>query len=973
VADVEVGRVTIRVSPDTDRFRGDTKRGVESELAGYEADVPVEADTDFSDVKPKAAAAAKAAKQKVRFEAEGRDYESALKRLKNQSRELRNEMHAINWDMANQQGDQKALRNRADLVRQAQTYNALQLRDLDNSKKLLKVDKKRVGMMAGMMASFRGVQMPSFGSGINPAGWVAILAAVALFAAPLIGLVTAAVMALPGLIALVAAPIGALALGMDGLKYAAEQVKVPFENLKEAMSAKTAEVFTPIFESLIPLMEHLEVPLQKVVDGLGVFTTGITEALLAADESGQLDAIFTGIGQALADMKPGIEGFTSGILGLIEGLVGEMGEGGFADWFNETGKAFSNWIKEMSESGELSETFKSLGDFLKLAADFLGQLALSGLEYITDPTKMQGFLDTIERITTALEKLVGLANDLPDLNTIFNQALPDIGDGSAGGILDGIGDDLVGTLNFGNSRIGRLLNGEIGWGDFFNPLTNAAETAAQDVDKIQVDPVDPDQVAKNLDAMALLAAQTASDMQDDFTDVFSGGMFSGEVPVEADIADTIGSTVHDRIVDQVSTAIDDANARMSLLGAAIDEQITGVLEPLNAIPGKVTNALLGLAPAFQSGFAPMVIAAATAVQNVNIALGAGFAQIPGLVTRSFAGVAGAAETSMGLMVTAVATGTQNVVTEVGKMPPLIVAAFDGLPALMRAQGAALVDGLVSGILGNMDRAVNAARTLAAATAAGSASWWGISSPAAETEEQGKYVVQGFVEGLHGNAYLAQKAMEEALTPNDETKKAIRDGQKSLEDVSGVPGIAPGSTEEMMNGMGWTEGEQQRLEKINNEYKDLGRTLKYLKQDLLASDAAGDVAIQQEIDHIKELRKKIKLEKDYLDLQKEASGVKEKNNKEDKSAGDYLNDAISAGKDFAMANADQFASDLGISGSGAISQGINEGLNWAMGAMSNLVSSGMGGMGGNIVVNNVDDAVAAKNNQVNKQKKQYATR
>ena len=479
MADVEVGRVTIRVSPDTDRFRGDTKRGVESELAGYEADVPVEADTDFSDVKPKAAAAAKAAKQKVRFEAEGRDYESALKRLKNQSRELRNEMHAINWDMANQQGDQKALRNRADLVRQAQTYNALQLRDLDNSKKLLKVDKKRVGMMAGMMASFRGVQMPSFGSGINPAGWVAILAAVALFAAPLIGLVTAAVMALPGLIALVAAPIGALALGMDGLKYAAEQVKVPFENLKEAMSAKTAEVFTPIFESLIPLMEHLEVPLQKVVDGLGVFTTGITEALLAADESGQLDAIFTGIGQALADMKPGIEGFTSGILGLIEGLVGEMGEGGFADWFNETGEAFSNWIKEMSESGDLSETFKSLGDFLKLAADFLGQLALSGLEYITDPTKMQGFLDTIERITTALEKLVDLANDLPDLNTLFNQALPDIGDGSAGGILDGIGDDLVGTLNFGNSRIGRLLNGEIGWGDFFNPLTNAAETAAQ--------------------------------------------------------------------------------------------------------------------------------------------------------------------------------------------------------------------------------------------------------------------------------------------------------------------------------------------------------------------------------------------------------------------------------------------------------------------------------------------------------------
>ena len=45
--------------------------------------------------------------------------------------------------------------------------------------------------------------------------------------------------------------------------------------------------------------------------------------------------------------------------------------------------------------------------------------------------------------------------------------------------------------------------------------------------------------------------------------------------------------------------IDDANARMSLLGAA-DRRAdqAGVLEPLNAIPSvKVTNALLGLAPA----------------------------------------------------------------------------------------------------------------------------------------------------------------------------------------------------------------------------------------------------------------------------------------------------------------------------------------------------------------------------------------
>ena len=151
-------------------------------------------------------------------------------------------------------------------------------------------------------------------------------------------------------------------------------------------------------------------------------------------------------------------------------------------------------------------------------------------------------------------------------------------------------------------------------------------------------------------------------------------------------------------------------------------------------------------------------------------------------------------------------------------------------------------------------------------------------------------------------------------------------------------------------------------------RGLGRS-----RNLDAANDAGDVAIQQEIDRVKEIKKRLKVEKDALSLHREALGLDEKEKEQDIKASDYLNKAIGAGKDFAMANYTTFQSDLGISGSGAISMGVSEGINWAMGAMSNLVSSGMKGMGGNIVVNNVDDAVAAKNNQVNKQKKQYATR
>ena len=75
----------------------------------------------------------------------------------------------------------------------------------------------------------------------------------------------------------------------------------------------------------------------------------------------------------------------------------------------------------------------------------------------------------------------------------------------------------------------------------------------------------------------------------------------------------------------------------------------------------------------------------------------------------------------------------------------------------------------------------------------------------------------------------------------------------------------------------------------------------------------------------------------------------------------------------MANANQFTSDLGIGGNGAISQGISEGISWLSGALGDVISGGMGGMGGDIIVNNTDDAFATWQNQTNVQKKRYANR
>ena len=58
--------------------------------------------------------------------------------------------------------------------------------------------------------------LPKFGTGLNPAAYATIMLGIAAVAAPLIGLITAALLAIPGVLATVMAPIGAMLLGFRG-------------------------------------------------------------------------------------------------------------------------------------------------------------------------------------------------------------------------------------------------------------------------------------------------------------------------------------------------------------------------------------------------------------------------------------------------------------------------------------------------------------------------------------------------------------------------------------------------------------------------------------------------------------------------------------------------------------------------------------------------------------------------------------
>ncbi|SLD01980.1 Phage-related protein [Mycobacteroides abscessus subsp. abscessus] len=75
--------------------------------------------------------------------------------------------------------------------------------------------------------------------------------------------------------------------------------------------------------------------------------------------------------------------------------------------------------------------------------------------------------------------------------------------------------------------------------------------------------------------------------------------------------------------------------------------------------------------------------------------------------------------------------------------------------------------------------------------------------------------------------------------------------------------------------------------------------------------------------------------------------------------DYAQRGIDAGFAFAGANADQLMSDLGIGGKGFISQLGEQGLKFGMDFAGKALTQ-------NFYTSNVDDTIAVKNNQLNKQ-------
>lgn len=367
----EVGRLSVRVVPDTDGFRRALKRQLESITKGLQAQIDVNPDV-------------KGFREKVSAVTKGMKTEVAVV------------------------PDVKTFRGR---VKE---------------------------MLSGVGDSLASIKAPSFGSGINGTGYALIAAAIAALSplvAGLLGALTTSLLALPGLITAAVVPIGALVLGLDGLKKAAGVLKQPFDELRATMSAKVQEQFTPVFEQLKNIFPTLKAALPSVTQGLADMAKAFAGVLTDPANLAKLDQTIQNIAKGLKEAAPGIADFTQGFLDLVNGFSNKLPDIG--QWFSDTGASFKKWVADFTKAGpngvsRFDQALTTLGDTLKALGGGLVELAGKALDFFSDPEKVKSFKAELDGLVNTVLTLADAINGIASVMS----KIPGFSDGAGNSFLD---------------------------------------------------------------------------------------------------------------------------------------------------------------------------------------------------------------------------------------------------------------------------------------------------------------------------------------------------------------------------------------------------------------------------------------------------------------------------------------------------------------------------------------------------------
>lgn len=825
----EVGRVSVRVVPNTDGFRRAAQAGLEQETAGLDVEIPVKADT--SGIREKIVAATKGIP-----DAEiGVDVDTASARAK---------IVALT-------------------------------RDLPDVKVNLDVDVRRsfLDRFTSSAGSAGGIRFGPFADNI------ALVAAVAAIAAPAVALLSGALVSLPAILAGVVAPIGAVVLGFDGIKKAAEQLGPPVEELKATMSGVFEDRLTPIFADLIPVFGVLQDSLPNVAHGLSDVAASIVEAVTSAPGMETIRNTINNIAEAISDSAPGIGRFTSGLLGLAEGVSSKFPR--VAEVFSDAGDSFLGWVDDITTAGpdgvsQLDRAMQSFGGTLGEILGLVKDIALQGFEWLSDPEFGEAMKEFVADARTLVEVIA------PGLKSIFEEV--------AGWIGQAV--DALDKIDKWQPPEWLLLNG--------NEDQNVGGFPGMEA---------PDQpwfdgkAGEWLDELEVRIQQ--------FPQIFAQQM--SQLP-------QIGLTAFATLATLVAAPINTIRTNLSGIGLSI-------VTTFAALPGQIAGAFSSVVGTVSSVIAQIVAQFTQIPGRFSAAL----ASLPGIAAGIWGQVVSATASAMAQVVSAVVSGGAQVLAEVSSWPGKIAGALSGLASTGAEAGRALVQGLINGISDLIGAAVAKAKELAQRVADAAKGALGIKSPSKVFADIGRFTTEGMAVGLQeGTAGVVEQARSLA----QQVEQAMQEGISEFDATS------------------ITDQIDAALDALDLKSKELKVDYNAVPKE----DKAGREALQGQRSEIQALRDQLSLYEEKLGYADKYGESVSSTGEKIGSWGDLLDKALGTASDFVMANANQFMQDVGISGQGALTQGLQGVAKWGEQFIFNVLS--------------VDDAISGQQRIQNKKSLQF---
>lgn len=824
-AGVEVGKISIKVTPDTHQFRRDLRRELEEIERTLRGTIQVNADLDGSGARAHMAA-------------------------------LMAELHAM-------------ARDRVKV-------------DVDVDRNLL-----------GDLSASAGSASRSF-MGLTRVGW--IVTAVFAAAAPVIGLVAGLLAGLPSLVSAFGAGAGAIALGLDGITQAAQVMQPAFNDLKASVSGVFQQQLTPIFQQLNAIFPTLKAGMGQVATGLSSMAGQFVNVVTSAQGMDQIKNILANTGKFFTDLGPAVNTGMQAFLKLSE--AGSAAFGYLSTSLNTFSQGFLDMTNRVVANGTFDGAMQGLSQTLDGILGLFNRLMESGLQAMAQlgaplNNMFSGLGDTIIALMEPLTALsAGLGNVLGEagrqlapvitaLTPAFTE-LTNLISGTLVGAMQALGPVLT---QVASALGGALLSGIQALAPIMPGLVQTFGTLATALGGAFVTAINA--LAPVMPVLATAFGQLATALGQGLTEAVTA-----LAPFIPQIAE--GFT---QLVTAVAPLIPTLISSLTPAIKTVMDAIVGALPSILQLVDNFIKLLPVIVPVVQT-----IISLAGAVANFGATIaGAVLGAISALI-----GKFGEVMAKVSEWIASFASGAQEIAAKAAELPGKVGDSLKNMITIGLEAGKNLVQGFINGIGGMISAAVSKAQELASSVAGAVKGFLGIHSPSKLFETYGQYTAQGFGIG-----------MENGFQPVIEQAKAL---------ASQVGDAFAKGTDPTVLLDGYTKKDIDRIEKtLGFNSKDLARQIRALNAQ---AKLTGDKTFKARAEELSQQKEQIDAYKEMIDLTQEYSDTASSagKNGEDplvKAASGLMASPVN----FAKATGKQFLSDIGISGDGAISKAITEGISY----------------------------------------------